>query len=146
MQQRWQWPRYPYQVEELPHTSEVGLEVRAASGAGVYAGLARAMFALIGTHPPPRPRFTRRPVTLSAPDAEALLVDWLSELLYLHAVTGLIFPRCAIHVWTPTRLEAVVGGCRPARRPILDIKAVTYHDIRVAQEGEGWLGRVYFDI
>lgn len=143
---RWQWPRYVYQAEELSHTSEVGLRVRAASAAALYAGLARAMFDLIGTQPPPGRRFTRQSVTLDAPDAEALLVDWLGQLLYLYAITGHIFPRCAITLWTPTRLEAVVGGCRPARRPVLDIKAVTYHAIRVAQAEDGWWGQVYFDI
>ena len=26
------------------------------------------------------------------------------------------------------------------------IKAVTYHDLVVAQRGDGWYGRVYFDV
>lgn len=88
----------------------------------------------------------RHSVSLTAVDAESLLVDWLNELLYLHETTGDVFTRYELAAWSPTRLEATVSGGPPAQRPRLHIKAVTYHQLHVAQTAVGWTADVFFDI
>ena len=72
------------QVTELEHTAEIGLQVRAASAPTLFACIAQAMFALVGLTPDTTAAGTPHTVSVTAPDVESLLVDWLSELAYLY--------------------------------------------------------------
>lgn len=133
--------------EELSHTSEVGLSLEADSAADLFTCTAQAMFHLI--HPTPLDDLETsewRQITLSANDQESLLVDWLSELLYLYETTGLIFHRYNIVTWEPTFIEATVTGDNPDQPPAMHIKAVTYHQLEVVQTVDNWQARIFFDI
>ncbi len=135
-------PECDYQ--ELAHTAEVGLRVRAPTPAALFTCAAQGMFALIGAHP--GEHSVRRVVTVESPDAESLLVDWLSELLYLHETTGEVYDRITATMWTPTRCVVVVEGGRAAEPPLHSLKAVTYHGLRLVEETDGWLAEIVFDI
>ncbi|HWQ12515.1 MAG TPA: archease [Roseiflexaceae bacterium] len=130
--------------EELEHTAEVGLRVRASTPAELFACAASGMFALIGAQP--GEQRTRHTVTVESSDAESLLVDWLSELLVWHERTGAIYDQPEITRWTPTRLEAILVGYAPRTPPATAIKAVTYHGLRLAEENGAWLAEIYFDV
>lgn len=130
--------------QELAHTADVGLRVRAATPAALFACAATGMFALMGAQPG-EPR-VRRDVIVESLDAESLLVDWLSELLYVHETTGEVYDQSEVLTWTPTRLAAVVEGGIPVHPLVRSIKAVTYHGLRLVEETGGWVGEVYFDI
>lgn len=133
--------------EELSHTSEIGLSLQADSAVDLFICTAQAMFHLI--HPIPVDVLETsewRQITISANDQESLLVDWLSELLYLYETTGLIFHRYNMVTWEPTFIEATVTGDKPGQPPAMHIKAVTYHQLDVAQTADDWQARIFFDI
>ena len=134
------------QVTELEHTAEIGLQVYAASPSTLFACVARAMFALVGLTPDTTAPGVPRQVHITAPDVESLLVDWLSELTYLFEVTGAVMQVVRMEEWSPTTLTATVVGYPSTTPPTMHIKAVTYHDLRVGPEDDGWCARVYFDI
>ncbi len=136
--------RIACEYQELAHTAEVGLRVRAATSAALFACAAQGLFALIGAEP--GDHSVRRIVTVKSFDAESLLVDWLSELLYLYETTGEAYDRVAITTWAPTHLMAEVEGGLPAQPPLRSLKAITYHGLRLIEESDGWLADVYFDI
>jgi len=120
--------------EELEHTAEIGLRVRAATG----------MFALIGAQA--GVLRTRHVMTVESNNAESLLVDWLSDLLAWHERTGEIYDQPEIRGWTPARLDAVVVGHAARTPPSTLIKAITYHSLRLAEENGTWLAEIYFDV
>ena len=99
------------------------------------------------------PALERR-FAVEAADAEALLVDWLGDLLYAFEVDSLLFHDAAVEVEEDSdgrfRLAARARGERydPARHPIkVLVKAATYHGLEVRRDdGGGWHGRVIFDI
>lgn len=140
--------------EELGHTSEIGLKLEAKTAADLFTCAAQAMFHLIQPVPVPASKVSVaadedaqwRQISLSADDPESLLVDWLSELLYLFETTGLIFHRYNVMTWEPTFIEATVTGDKPEQPPAMHIKAVTYHQIDVSQTAENWQARIFFDI
>ena len=140
------WPVYTVTVEELGHTAEVGLRVTADSAEAVFAGLAQAMFTLTGVEVEDSAESYTRTLVIHAIDRESLLVEWLNQLLYWYEVAGRVFTRFAIRALTPTQLEADIAGYPVRRRPVLDIKAVTYHDLRIDSADGDWIGQVYFDI
>src|SRR6266508_3803130 len=118
--------------EELEHTADIGLRVRSATPATLFACAATGMFALIGAQS--GEQCTRHVMTVESIDAESLLVDWLSDLLALHDRTGEIYDQPEITRWAPTRLEAVVVGHAAGTPASTSIKAVTYHCLRLTEE------------
>ena len=132
--------------QELGHTAEIGLAVQADAPEHLFACAAQGMFALLRTSSVPDAASVRHTVTLDALDGESLLVDWLSELLYLYETTGAIFTDCTVTRWTPTHLEAQVVGRRPQTPPVVHIKAVTYHQLQLVAGADGWSAQVFFDI
>ena len=132
---------------ELGHTAEIGLSLQADTAANLFICAARAMFHL--THPQPADNDEEeewRQITLSAQDQESLLIDWLSELLYLYETTGEVYDQFHVKIWEPTFLEATVTGRRRTERPAMHIKAVTYHQLEVVETTKEWQARIFFDI
>jgi SHS2 domain-containing protein len=128
----------------LDHTADEAVEVRAGSLRELYARAAWAMFLLLADVAAAKPDETVL-VDVAAPDREALMVQWLSELNYLHQTRHLVFCSFEVTEVTDTHLVARVGGARgvPVHK---EIKAVTYHALRVAADGGGWHARVLFDV
>ncbi len=122
------------------------MRVRAADPTTLFVCAALAMFALMDLHVDQTAEELTVAMTLDAMDIESLMVDWLSELVYLHETTGVVFDLILIQDWSPTHLAATVSGRRPQQTPHLQVKAVTYHDLLVVAEGDAWTAQVYFDI
>ena len=132
--------------EELEHTADIGVRVQAREPAALFAGAARAMFALLCAEPDAAAPVATRRVAIDAADIEALMVDWLNELLYLHETAGALFTDCRMRQWSPTHLEADVAGRPPLGAPQVHIKAATYHQLRIDQRADLWTAEVFFDI
>jgi SHS2 domain-containing protein len=139
---------HPDIYEPLSHTGDLGMIVYGRDLPDLFAHAAWAMFDLMSDATTIRPYATVT-LSLSAVDLEDLLVRWLSELLYLYDTRRLLC--CTFHVTLlePTHLTATVSGepLDPDRHPIdTEIKAVTYHQIAVAQVQGRWQARVIFDL
>ena len=133
-------------IEELAHTSEIGLRAHAPALAGLFGCLARAMVALTGVQADNAAEPMTLEVDVRAVDVESLLVDWLNEVLFLHEATGIVPQDVTIQALTPEAIQATLHG-RAAREPgELQIKAVTYHQLQVAQTADEWIAEVFFDI
>jgi len=89
---------------------------------------------------------TKREIKIESPDLDSLLVDFLSEVLYLIQVNKEIYNNIEFKKFTDTEIEAELFG-QKAERFGEDIKAVTYHQLDVCQtKGGTWEARVLFDI
>lgn len=92
---------------------------------------------------------TSRNVYIEAEDRETLLVEWLNEALYLTETEGLIFGRFEIDQMSDTTLSATIAG-EPFDEKKHDlktqVKAVTYHNLKVEKKNGGWTAHVIFDV
>jgi SHS2 domain-containing protein len=129
----------------VDHTSEVQLEVGAESLAGLAAEAGRALAILLLRGAPAEPSGSPRILEVSSTDREALLVDWLNEILFV-AETGLWIPlELDILDISPHHLRASCRGATVEERPST-VKAATFHGLQV-REGEGGLrAEVIFDV
>jgi SHS2 domain-containing protein len=138
-------PRY----EPLEHTSEAGIIARGATLGEAFANAAEGMYALLVELDGVEERETRE-VALEGESTEALLVDWLLELVFLTETEELIFRRFEIEELSEARLRARVWGERfdPERHRSHHavVKAVTQHLLEIAQEDGGYRIQVLFDI
>jgi SHS2 domain-containing protein len=138
-------------VEELGHTSEIGLRAVAPTLADLFRCLAQAMVVLTGAEAEPEEETVFFEVELTAVDLPGLLVDWLNEVLYLHEVSGVVPDGVDFDELSPRALQATLLGRRARAAADLQIKAVTYHQLVIVQETkdlerEQWKAEVFFDI
>jgi SHS2 domain-containing protein len=135
----------------LDHTADVAFEVEAASRDEVFSEALAAFTDTITEIDRVEERMTRR-FELQASQADLLLVDWLTELLYAYEMEGLLFHGADVRVRGEAGAFELVADARgevqdEERHPTkVLIKAVTYHALEVAETADGWRARVIFDI
>jgi len=136
----------PFRI--LEHTADVGFEASGATREEVFANAARALFSLIVEPDSVVPREEVR-IRVEGRDAPDLLVNWLSELLYLHDAEGWLFRDLEVRLGEDRSLVAVARGekiVRERHQLKLLVKAITYHQLALEETPEGWRARVYVDI
>ncbi len=85
-------------------------------------------------------------IKVKSPDLETLLVDFLSEVLYLTQVNKEVYKEAELKKFTDTEIESELIG-QEVERFGEDIKAVTYHGLDIHQKVDGtWEATVLFDI
>lgn len=139
---------HPDIYEPVSHTGDLGMVAYGQDLPELFAHAAWAMFDLMSDATRIQPRHTVT-LSVSATDLEDLLVRWLSELLYLYDTQRVLCCAFTFVTLEPTRLTATVAGepLDSERHPIdTEIKAVTYHQIAVAQVEGRWQARVIFDL
>lgn len=132
----------------LEHPSDLGIEATGRSLREVFEYAALGLVSIIAdpaTIDPAEQRFVR----LEGSDHENLLVKWLSEILYLYDGQQFLTSDVEITRLTAQELAAAVTG-EPvdARKHTLkmDVKAITYHQLKVDEREDCCLVRVFVDI
>jgi SHS2 domain-containing protein len=136
------------QFRILEHTADVGFEAFGATREEVFANAARALIDLIVELDTIEPREVVQ-VQVNGPDPASLLVNWLSEILFLHDAEGWIFREFEIQSLQDDSLSALVRGekfQRPRHQAKLLVKAITYHQLALERTQRGWRAQVYVDI
>lgn len=132
----------------LEHPSDLGIEARGSSLIEVFQNAATALMSIIFDLKTVTATECRH-ITVSAIDEEQMLVKWLSEILYVYDGQRFACSEFNIAELDRTHLEASVWGemfLETKHRPKLDVKAVTYHQLSVKENDNGWIVRVFFDI
>lgn len=134
---------------EFEHTADVGIELSAPDERAAYERAAAAMFDLMCDLDRVGDAWTRSVRVEARPgDRQNLLVRWLSELLYLRASENVMLSRFGVTSLADGVLEADIAGERfdPARHTLrAEIKAPTYHQLKIEPSGGEWTVRVIFD-
>lgn len=135
----------PFQV--LSHTADTGIEATSDTLPGLLAALATGMFEFMEPVPPGTPG---EPVTVEVESAslEDLVVDLLSELLFVSESEDAMLTRFEVELPSPTNARVTTTAVPIDRSGMVGapIKAVTYHDLTIEERDGGWYGRVYFDV
>lgn len=131
--------------EEIPHTADWSFRAFGRDARELFENAAHALFALEGARARADARETARAVYVAALDYESLLVNWLTELLWLQEAQREMYRRFDIPVLTPTELRAQVFGV-PLAHLAKSIKAVTYHNLTITQTAQGWQAVVVVDV
>ena len=129
----------------LDHTSEVQLEVGAESPGGLAAEAGRALGLMLLRGAASEPSGPSRTLEVSSADQEALLVDWLNEILFVAEVELWVAVDFDILESSPTHLKAIARGV-PVEEPPALVKAATFHGLRVEEGDGGFQAEVIFDV
>jgi len=131
--------------QEVDHTADVALRVWADSLPDLFSQAASGMLVLMGGEPEPHGPHFDRPVRLTAPDAETLLVDWLTYILTLMEHENAVVTRVSVSQIENLHLSGVVSG-QPALAIRTDIKAVTYHNLAIRHSFAGFETTIVLDV
>ncbi|MEW6029990.1 MAG: archease [Chloroflexota bacterium] len=129
--------------QEVPHTADWAVRVWADDLAGLLVESARAMNALAGIRLVEEERLTRY-LTADAPDAESLLVAFLSELIFQQEQEHLAFDQFRLDI-EGSKLKAVMEGA-PIQKMDKAVKAVTYHNLKIEKTTRGLEAEIVLDV
>ena len=130
----------------LEHTADVGLRAWAPSLEECFEQATWALAAIIGIDRPGAGDAVE--LDLHAGDVEALLVDWLSEVVYLHDARDALVAGVDVRAVDPQRVRGDVSLAPRGEIPVdgTQVKAITYHRLRVQRAGDGFVAEVYVDV
>ncbi len=134
--------------ETFDHTADLGLRVRAVDLDTLFVEAAQCLFEAIVEDLNSVKPMRRIDVHLPQDEPAYLLFDWLKELLYHFDSAHLLFGRFEAHV-TETGLAGSAWGeplDRARHNLEHEVKAITYHGLRVEPTPDGWLAEVIVDI
>jgi SHS2 domain-containing protein len=132
----------------LDHPADLGLEAWGSSLCEAFCQAAQGLMSII-CDPDTVVVVERRMVRIEGGDFEQLLFRWLAEILYLYDGQQFVSRSFKITRLESTLLEAEVGGarCEPTTQTSrMDVKAVTYHQLRVSEAPDRCSVTVYLDI
>ena len=143
--------------QQLPHTADIAIRVYGDTLADLFRNALIGMFQVVRPIVPScrvegdrvvcNKLPVRREVAVDAHDVESLLVDFLSEALYLSDIHNEAYLDAQITVRDDKKhIEATLHGIGVDGFEAAELKAVTYHDLVVEQTAQGWQVVVVFDI
>ena len=128
---------------ELEHTADWELEVWAPDFLTLLEQAARGMYALSGARCQAGTVESRK-FSLRSTDRETLLVSFLAELLYYQERDNLMFDTFSLTLEGEMLQVGLQGACLAGLDK--EIKAVTYHNLRLVHTGRGLEARIVFDV
>lgn len=135
-------------LEFFEHTADLGLRVRSESFEALCAEFARGLMSLlVNDLDAVQPR-REELLEISGDEEDYLLFDWLSELLYRFCATKRVFCHFDVSRSAAGLVGRVQGEAFSAERHGYgrEVKAITYHGLRVQRQGEQWVAEVIVDV
>ncbi len=136
--------------EIFEHTADIGLRIRAATLDELFHDAAVGLFALIVTNLNAVQPSEEVTFSLIGREGEYdyLLFDWLNELLYSFDARQLLLSKFDVQVKSDGLRATAWGEPLDTLQHRLEheVKAITYHGLKVIRDGAAWLAEVIIDI
>ena len=134
--------------ELFEHTADLGLRVRAASLEELLAEAGRGFLAMLVANPEAVRPVQSRTIELAAEEPGYLLFDWLSELLFAFESEKLLLAEFDLQLSAGKLTATCRGEPMDTTRHQMEheVKAITYHGLRVEPQGDQWSAELIVDI
>jgi SHS2 domain-containing protein len=132
--------------EELSHTADVRIRVRAPTLNLLFSDAFSALMqTLFGRD---RDGGITRELQVESTDSETLLMDFLSEVLFICEVDGLVFNKADVTI-SGNSLTAVLEGeafDRTRHAEGTEVKGISYSGLSITQDTNGYMLDILFDV
>jgi len=138
----------PRAFEILEHPADIGFRAFGRSRQELFENAALALFSL-ACDPATIEEQESREVEATGSDDETLIYSWLAELLAVAEAERLVFRRAEIRELESGRVRGAAYGeafDRNRHRSGTNIKAVTFHQLKVAKTQDGFSAQVFLDL
>jgi SHS2 domain-containing protein len=132
------------------HMADVGIDIQGESSADLFLTAAHGLMAWIGDSPSTASECPAQ-IAVEADDAESLLVCWMQELLYCFYQKH-FYPTSVPVLELDLerfRLKASLRGKTWEERlypHYREVKAITYHKLKIERIGASWCAKIVLDI
>jgi SHS2 domain-containing protein len=130
------------------HTADFGVQAYGRTLAQVFEHAAFALYDLI-TDTGILIGNQTMPLAVTGDDPDDLMMNWLRELLYLWNGMGMLVKQASVRQISEFRLTADVAYDlydRSKHEIRNEIKAVTYHQLKVDRNTDGWFTDFILDV
>ncbi len=131
--------------EILEHTADVGVRGWGDTVEEAFRQATLGLLDIVGVWQPAPGE--REDIEVQAHDLGALLVDWLGEVLYLQDTRDVVVSGLEVSSVQQGRAAGWVElAPRPEEIEGTAVKAITYHQLEVAEQEGRWVAQVFLDI
>jgi SHS2 domain-containing protein len=134
--------------ELFEHTADLGLRAIAPDLNTLFAEMAACLVSAMVEEPATVQPAQEVQIEVQGADRDYLLFDWLKELLLRFETDQILFAAFEVKV-SDGGLSGTARGepYDPARHVLAhEVKAITYHELKVEKTADGWLAEVIVDI
>jgi SHS2 domain-containing protein len=135
-------------VQQLNHTSDLGLKVYAESLSELFSAAGQALMKLMVNLDSVKP-LEKRNLKVQADEIDLLFREWLSELLALFHNEEFLVSRIAKVRLNNSQISALVYGekfDRIRHKIRRELKSITYHQLGVKFDGKRYIGTFIIDV
>jgi SHS2 domain-containing protein len=132
--------------EELSHTADVRIRVRARTLDLLFADAFLALMqTLFGSK---RAGGWSKEIKMESPDTDSLLMDFLSEVLFICEVEGLVFTHADVTIQGNSLIATLDGEPfdRTRHAEGTEVKGISYSGLAITQDTNGYMLDILFDV
>lgn len=132
--------------EEISHTADVKIRARAPTLEALFSETFNALMQVM--YGPSRNGGIVKEIRLESPDNESLLLDFLSEVLFISEIERLVFLNAHVSIHG-TRLTAELNGepFDPVRHSGgSEVKGISYSGLAITHDANGYMLDIIFDV
>jgi SHS2 domain-containing protein len=132
--------------EEISHTADVKIRVHALTLEALFSETFKALMQVM--YGPHRTGDILRVIRIESSDNESLLADFLSEVLFISEVEGLVFSEACIRIDGLCLTAEITGELfNPARHSGgSEVKGISYSGLAVTHDTNGYMLDIIFDV
>jgi SHS2 domain-containing protein len=127
------------------HTGEVQLHLAAPTLAQLFVEAGLALAELIAEERTSASEERTEEVSVQAPDLEALLVEWLNELIFRGETQHKVYHELRVTSVSDRQLRAEIRGTVPDHLRTA-VKAATFHSLHILSQPDGYSATVVLDV
>ncbi|RPI39759.1 MAG: archease [Methanoregulaceae archaeon] len=131
---------------EVSHTADVKIRATAPTLETLFSEAFAALMQVL--YGPDRKGGRKREIRLETEDHESLLREFLSEVLFIAEVDGLVFSGAEIHI-DGCRLVATLDGepfDRTRHALGTEVKGISYSGLAITHDTNGYILDIVFDV
>ncbi|MCD5396541.1 MAG: archease [Candidatus Pacebacteria bacterium] len=127
--------------EILPHPADLKIRAFGKDKKELFEAALFGMFK--GANYQGKGKDIKREIKISSQDLPSLLIDFLSELLYLAEINQEVYYKISFKKFNNKNIEGILTGKKLKRIGVI-IKGVTWHDLKIQQRKDGtWVATNY---
>jgi SHS2 domain-containing protein len=132
--------------EEVSHTADVKIRARAPTLEELFSDAFDAlMLVMYGAS---RAGTLKKEIAVTSPDIDSLLLDFLSEALFVSEVEGLVFSKAHVLI-EGLNLHAELEGepfSRQRHAKGTEVKGISYSGLFIRHDANGYMVDILFDV
>lgn len=135
-----------YKYKILPHPADIKLEITASSKEDIFRGALEGMAYIIQSDISKKDSLKKERIEIHSMDINALLVDFLNEVLAKSDIHNSVFDNIKIEKLRDDCIKGIIEG-RNVKEFSEEIKAVTHHELNINEDKNGdWKVIILFDV